>query len=370
MNEVLLDQLNDVGDVTYYNNKPFTGIGVSYHPNRKIYYKINFVNGLKEGELLIFRENGKLHSSYVYKNDLRNGEHKRYNYKGSLVLEQGFYLDDLKTGEWVKYFENGKIDTKQSYVNDKENGQYLSYYESGQLKAQGHFLNCIQTNSWKYFFESGALKGSIDYPGRKILYNENGSIKSDAEINQMGFSVGRTIYNFDDGSSYFKGYYNKECNKEGLFFKYREGNNILDSIEFYDNGFKELSAYNFNNQGKLMSVVFCRYGLPIAKHTSMKKLDEYVSDSKNKFDKRIVLDFDFEKKHTNIYIIDKDKNIFKYEDKQAISLNKDEEVFNRINTYPFKVLEKNLHLSYYIREDQLIENYIELFDKTAHLIWD
>lgn len=183
MKKVLLDQLIDEGDVSYYNNKPYTGIAVNYHANKRIYYKINFVDGLKEGELLIFRENAKLHSTYTYKNDEKNGEYIRYDYKGSLVLEQGFYLNDLKTGEWVKYFENGKIDTKRSYIEDKENGDCEIYYKTGQLKAKGSFENGVKSGLWEYFYETGNLKGKEDHlEGVQLLYNEDGSIISRIDL--------------------------------------------------------------------------------------------------------------------------------------------------------------------------------------------
>jgi antitoxin component YwqK of YwqJK toxin-antitoxin module len=370
MREVFLDQLIDTEDLSYYNNTPYTGSAISYHPNKRLKYKVNFVNGLKDGEFIIHRENGKLFSSHIYKNDKRNGEHKRYDNKGSLILEHGMYLDDLKTGDWIKYFENGMVETKQSFVDDKENGVYETYYLSGQLKAKGNFENGVKSGLWEYYYESGNLKGTEDHPGLQLLYNEDGSLKSRIDIDERGICIGRYIFNLDDGSPYIKGFRNKESKEyEGLFFKYREDSKMLNSIEFYNNGNKEFTAYNFNKLGKVGTVLFYSENKEVAKLTSAKKLEEFVSNSNNKFVSRIVLDFDFNKQSTLVYLVDRDKNIFKYENSQLTSLSIDEKLIKHIESCQFMVLEKNLYLSFYMQEDHLIDNYIEIFDRTAQLLW-
>lgn len=370
MSEVLIDQLIDIGDLTYYNDTPFTGLAISYYPNKKVKYKVNFVNGLKNGELLIHRENGNLHSSYTYKNDKRNGDYKSYDIKGSSILEHGWYLDDLKSGDWIKYFENGKIDTKQSFVEDKENGHYESYYISGQLKSKGTFQNGVKSGQWEYFYESGNLKGTEEYPGVQLLYNEDKSLKSRIDINERGICIGRYIINLDDGSPYLRGFRNKDSKTyDGLFFVYREDSKMLSKIEFYNNGNKDLTAYNFNKIGKVETVLIYNNNREVKKLTSSKKLEDYVCDSKNKLDNRIVLEFDFNKENTLVYLIDQEKKTFKYQNNQLVDLGGDENILELLESCQFKVLEKNLYLSFYITEDQRIEHYLKLFDKTAQLLW-
>ena len=54
------DETDDVGIVTYYKNKPFTGIAYSLYDNGNIKEEIEMVDGLKHGSGTNYSENGEI----------------------------------------------------------------------------------------------------------------------------------------------------------------------------------------------------------------------------------------------------------------------------------------------------------------------
>tara|TARA_B100000579_G_C22736430_1_gene806912 strand:+ start:197 stop:844 length:648 start_codon:yes stop_codon:yes gene_type:complete len=64
---VNLDDLNDIGEITHYKGKPFTGIGFKLIDGL-IKEEITFENGLKNGIYKSYN-NGKLFYEGIYKND-------------------------------------------------------------------------------------------------------------------------------------------------------------------------------------------------------------------------------------------------------------------------------------------------------------
>ena len=85
-----------------FKDVPFTGDVVG--AKRGI-----IIKGKREGEWLIYHNNGQLEEDVNFK-------------------------DGKKEGEYLRYSKNGKLYHKGNYKNDKIDGEYLTYYQNGQLK--------------------------------------------------------------------------------------------------------------------------------------------------------------------------------------------------------------------------------------------
>ena len=115
----------------------------------KVYYdkysarlemKVFYVNGIREGETLLFHPNGQLAGRMNRKNDLAHGEMVIYYENGELSLK-GNYINGVKDGEYMKYHEDGKLNIKAFYINGKLDGEHFMYGDNGLLIEKRIYKN-------------------------------------------------------------------------------------------------------------------------------------------------------------------------------------------------------------------------------------
>src|SRR5690625_4252307 len=97
---------------TYKNNK-LDGWKIIYYTNGKIAEKTHFLNGLKDGELIIYSENGQVLQQYKYKDNRLHGNSKVFDALGNITSE-GNYKQGHRDGKW-KFYTEGKLDSIQNY---------------------------------------------------------------------------------------------------------------------------------------------------------------------------------------------------------------------------------------------------------------
>ena len=111
-------ETEDVGIVTHYKGKPFTGIGRHLYENGKSKDEINMVEGLKHGKAQRFSEEGILIGEFQYKDDKLNGRTKVFNENGIVLKIEGSYVDDKKEGIWKQYNDDGVLECDFTYKDD------------------------------------------------------------------------------------------------------------------------------------------------------------------------------------------------------------------------------------------------------------
>lgn len=193
------DELEDVGIVTHYNGKPFSGImyklwdngnletehemidglkhGINrnYHENGKIWEEINYKNDkehpIKDGVLRTWHDNGQLFYETPYSNEKRNGLRKVWNENGTL-REEIEYKDNEIISE-IHYDQNGN-----EIPHGKKHGPVKFYHPNGNLEVEGNWNNEKQDGLWSWFWENGKLEKQIEFKDGEMLsekfYNENG----------------------------------------------------------------------------------------------------------------------------------------------------------------------------------------------------
>lgn len=115
---VNFDETEDIGIVTHYKGKPFTGIGLDLYENGKTKFEIEMVEGLKHGKSKGFSEEGILTSESHYKDDKLNGRFKVFNKKG-IIKREGSFIDDKKEGIHKEYNDVGVLVGSLTYKDDK-----------------------------------------------------------------------------------------------------------------------------------------------------------------------------------------------------------------------------------------------------------
>jgi len=82
---------------------------------------------------------------------------KKHGYANTAVVEEGYYKQSRKTGNWKKYWPNGNVKNEIEYLNGRPYGKYTTYYESGQVEEKGNWpIWKLGGETWR-FYKSGCL---------------------------------------------------------------------------------------------------------------------------------------------------------------------------------------------------------------------
>lgn len=144
--------------------KPFTGISITYY------------------------ENGNRETTVEFKNGVLNGEMEHWYLTGEKQVH-GKMHNGTKNGLWVSWFPNGNLKKKGKYKDNIENGTFSWYYENGNLKKKGKYKNGVSNGKWTWYFNNGNKESegvllNDDNLGKWTWWNENGEI-----IHQKIFEV-------------------------------------------------------------------------------------------------------------------------------------------------------------------------------------
>jgi antitoxin component YwqK of YwqJK toxin-antitoxin module len=115
---------------------------------------------------------------------IKGKERPNSGIKAEGKVEEGKYVNNRKTGLWVKYYRDGKTPKlKGNYQNNRPNGAYTRYYPNGLVKEKGTFSMNKNVDSLKRFHENGKLayEANLDATGEEEgnirYYYPNGQVE-------------------------------------------------------------------------------------------------------------------------------------------------------------------------------------------------
>ncbi len=131
------------------------GLVQTYHPNGVKQSEGDFKKGEKEGEWQFFDEEGKLEYTTLFKN----------NKIDTTIIQQG---------EFIKYFEPGKLKSVYNYKDGKKHGEFTEWHNSGVWVEEKVTDKMTQNTDDKRFLKGhhikrkgqyfqGVLNGKIEY---------------------------------------------------------------------------------------------------------------------------------------------------------------------------------------------------------------
>jgi antitoxin component YwqK of YwqJK toxin-antitoxin module len=164
----------------------------------------------------------------------KQGHWKHYEtIDGALMLiSEGSYINDERTGIWTEYHHNGTAKRRANYVDGKVNGPCITYYSNGNTDEKGTW-----TTRWVGDYESYYLSGKLH---QKFYYNAEG--KKD----------GKQIYLHEDGTTAKLEYYSNKTEDSSVSF-FRDGKIrekfVRDqySMSFYADGTKKSESIYAGN---------------------------------------------------------------------------------------------------------------------------
>lgn len=202
------DDMEDVGIVSHFKGKPFTGVGFRLHENGELKLECTFKDGLKYGKTVKYYENGKLQVEEYYKDDK---------------------LDGLS----MYYYDNGQLFYESKYINDE-----LVEITRG-LSEDGNSLSTLQLKAMEYFLKKQTPLESETFPD-----NTNKSIKDESLTSaSMAEAIKLNETEEHDNLFYFEG---KPLNGPGFLIyengnyqlvnNWKEGKKHGENLEYYENG--------------------------------------------------------------------------------------------------------------------------------------
>ena len=195
-----------IAGITYYNEKPYTGVFYRNYKNGQLRRKEAFKNGKKDGLVEEYSIKGQLEYKANFKSGKHNGISEQYNKKtGKLQFKntwenhkmnglseqyyetgelefKGNFKDNKLTGVVNWYHKNGQLSKKETYKAGKRDGLFEQYYETGQLEYKGNYKDNELTGVYNGYYKNGQLESKRTYKSDKKdglveEYYKNGQLK-------------------------------------------------------------------------------------------------------------------------------------------------------------------------------------------------
>ena len=113
----------------------FHGPGRFFYPDGEIQGKIFFKNGILEGVLTEYFENGQLALLANYKNEREDGIFKTF-YENGQLWEDNFYKEGELEGVQRSYFSNGKPESEVEFREGEPIGLAQTWYKNGHKESE------------------------------------------------------------------------------------------------------------------------------------------------------------------------------------------------------------------------------------------
>jgi antitoxin component YwqK of YwqJK toxin-antitoxin module len=154
----------------------------SYYSNGQLKFELDKnEQGKLEGVARFWYESGKPQLTAEYVNGVLNGKLIRYREDGTRLSED-IYVAGKLNGMCRTFHYNDNVQSELPYVNDTLHGYCRHFDDVGMVMIEGKYEHSYYEGIWKWYNRSGQLTGKADFrhgTGLKISYdgegNENGS---------------------------------------------------------------------------------------------------------------------------------------------------------------------------------------------------
>ncbi len=127
-------EVNKGDDGVFYgaDQKPYTGTYQEFHPNGQLKTSIPLTNGLIDGEVHIYFENGLHNEIRAYKEGEMHGKWITWNEAGQQIAQAQYNMGE-KDGKWYIWDENGTLLYDMTYLKGQRTGTWKMYDAEGNL---------------------------------------------------------------------------------------------------------------------------------------------------------------------------------------------------------------------------------------------
>lgn len=134
----------------------------------KIYTK---TNTLYTGDFFANGKSGTLKVKGTIKNGLPNGLVTGYFDNGKKSFELTM-KDGKRDGPGKEYFENGNLKSEMNIVNELREGQSITYYETGEKYTEATFKNGVEVGDFIEYNKEGKVIHSVKFTNGRADYGK------------------------------------------------------------------------------------------------------------------------------------------------------------------------------------------------------
>jgi len=128
-----------------------------YHRNGELSVHGNYDEfGRKSGEWLRYYQDGDKLSYSFYSNGQKHGNWFIYDKDGSILSEYE-YKNGEKHGKWIQYDKDGDLIAKRKYKRGKKHGEWLSYDDQGRLIVLEEYKRGDLIDGWTWNNSEGLI---------------------------------------------------------------------------------------------------------------------------------------------------------------------------------------------------------------------
>ncbi|MCQ2605708.1 MAG: hypothetical protein MJ204_04095 [Bacteroidales bacterium] len=179
----------------YFKNNTPVGTLKKYHENGMLKYEMIYdTKDTNSVQVSMYDASGELSAKGAYYAKKKNGLWQYYGEKDKVIMEETYnhgmldgksvvywqtqenqpmeiknWKDSLKDGEWIWFYEDGKIRQKAKYKEDKLDGEFKVFFSDGLCHIDGKYSENVRDGLWQYFKEDGSLQIRIEYNKGKIV---------------------------------------------------------------------------------------------------------------------------------------------------------------------------------------------------------
>ena len=274
-----LDTTHTLGKVEFENGL-LDGNSIEYYEEGNIESIVPYKNNVVEGLVITYYENGNIKEEVNYKNDNMNGEAKSYDENGKLN-GRTIFKDDIKLEEEVhkeneilkNTFKNGEVvkqdicspngTLKERRVLNGNEMEYSSFYENGNVKQKILTKDKVIIKEQLYARNGNIMLNSFfSMDGKPIKevfeYYPNGKMKTKAHYVDGALNGELTIY-FENGNIKEKSFVMGGTLNGDAFEYYPSGE--LKYKSFFKDGKKEGESLSYYENGKLKKKILYKNGV-------------------------------------------------------------------------------------------------------------
>ncbi|HNZ71248.1 MAG TPA: toxin-antitoxin system YwqK family antitoxin [Prolixibacteraceae bacterium] len=130
--------IKEIDGIYFKGNTPYSGDFTIFHENGVPKIELLLVEGMKEGAVKVYFENGTLSEIRSYKKNVMDGTWLTFNEKKVRIAE-AHYLDGKKDGKWYIWDDDGRLIYELEYTNGEKTGNWKKYDTAGNVISERNY---------------------------------------------------------------------------------------------------------------------------------------------------------------------------------------------------------------------------------------
>lgn len=213
--------------IHHFGENPDEVTAENFFPTGKIQAEGKYFKQKKEGPWTFYNKEGWTMSIEGFHLDSLHGVSKIF-YPTGKQLRNTIYDNGTEEGEYVEWYQDGRIQKKGNYLHGILHGKYVQNFPSGNKEVQGQYAHGLMDGIWIIFLSDGNIELTAKYVNGSKTWEkwENGTFRE-----EYGSGLTKSEHMYEDGEKngpftewYDKGEWIREPydDPKGLGYQFKE----------------------------------------------------------------------------------------------------------------------------------------------------